>query len=220
MDEQKKIKIFDEMSPNRAEQRKLTVRHILEQRHSGNFAIIDVIRKERSVTISWEFWASVKNPSNFKVMGIIREMKLIPDPSYDADGYVADTHGNGSVQLELEEGCSYYFEFLFANVKDLEKADETKEIKEYMDIVYFQVAVPMSNASKALFKKAAKIVHDPKENARHESGKYLDLLDTFDNELKNGVERIKQKKLSEEEEEDQIEQFKEHIAMMKEHLRM
>lgn len=218
--EQIRLKHWEEMRPVRKQMMKRTVRHILEQRYRGRFAVLDVIRKECAVTISWEFMESVENQSKYKVMGLMREMSLVPDPSYDMDSLVVKTDGKGSVQLDLEEGCSYYFEFFFDDVEQLEKCTVDEYQKKFFDCLYFQVAVPLSDDSKSLFKKAAKIERNPEEMIQHESDKYLGLQDKFDEMLKIGIERIKSKKLSDDEEEDQIEKFKEHLESMKDRLKM
>jgi hypothetical protein len=208
------------MRPLRGQQKKRTVRHILEQRYGGHLAVVDVIRKECAVTISWEFRPFIENPNKYNVMGLMREMSLIPDPSYDMDSLVAKADGKGSVQLDLEEGCSYYFEFFFDDVEQMGKCTVEEYSKNFCDRIYFQVAVPLSEDSKALFKRAEKIVRDPKEMVSHESKKYLGIQDKFDEELKAGIEQIKRKNISDDEKEDQIEKFKEHLESMKDRLGM
>jgi predicted transcriptional regulator len=217
MDEATKKRIEAVMAENQPfyeQRRRRTVRHILEQRYIGRFAVIEAVRKECGVKISWKFGAGIADPSKYYVTGVAREMSLVPDPSYDMDAIVAKVYGDGFVQLELQEGCSYYFEFHFNEIGQLDKCSDTSEyVRKYFDVLYFQVAVPLADEHKHLLKT---LDRRPEERVRHAVGQFLSVEDAFDEELKNGIEQIKSKKLPPEEEEERISRLVDKIKQLKE----
>lgn len=191
------------------------VRGILEQEYVARFAKIYVTREECSVTIRWVFHRAVDSPNNYLVRGHIREMQLIPNESYPMEQEVCNGFGNGEVKLKLAEGCSYYFKFYFIETKKVDQDKGMEHTLEYYDIYTFQVAVPLSDEKRALLEKASLLAKDPEEMVRHETNQFLKLQNTFGEMLKSGIEQIKGKKLSEDEEEGEIEDLKERLDVLK-----
>ena len=75
------------------------------------------------------------------------------------------------------------------------------------------MVVPLSDENKKVLNE---VDRRPEARVKHAMGQFLDLEDTFDETLKNGIERIKQKKLSPEDESEQISRLVEHAAQLKE----
>jgi hypothetical protein len=194
---------------------KFAVLGILEQEYVATFAKIYVKREECSVTIRWVFHRAVDSPYNYQVRGHLREMQLIPDESYAFQQEVWNGFGNGEVKLKLVEGCSYYFKFYFIETKKADQDKGMKHARDYYDIYTFQVAVPLSDEKRALLEKAYLLAKDPEEMVRHETNQFLKLQNTFGEMLKSGIEQIKSKKLSEDEEEGEIEDLKERLDVLK-----
>jgi hypothetical protein len=199
----------------RAKQIQRTVRCILEQRHWCRFALFYVVRKECTVNIRWEYHASAGDPNKYHVLGCIREMSLIPAQDHDMDDIVAKVYGNGSVELKLEEGRSYYFDFYIDKSEPLGDRTPEQHLKECSDCVSFQVAVPLSDAHKEILKALRR---GPEEGVQHEVRQFLRLEDVFGEELKNGIEEIKRKKLPPEEEEERISKLVDRIKLLREHM--
>jgi hypothetical protein len=190
-----------------------TVSRILEQRHWCRFALFYVVRKECKVNIRWEFHESAGNPNGWGVLGAMREMSLIPSPSYGMDSRIVNTVGNGFVELELGEGRSYYFEFWIDKTGDLGKYTVAEFLKEFSDCVVFQVAVPLSDAHKDLLKTLGR---SPEEAVEHRVQQFLKVEEAFDAQLKKGIEEIKSKNLSPEVEEERISRLVDLIELLRE----
>ena len=113
-------------------------------------------------------------------------------------GLIATGTGNGSVRLELEEGISYLFNFIFLHPTDGE------EDKVVIDQVYFQVAIPLSDERKALLRKAVTLNFQPEEAIHHEVESFMGKRTALDEALKNGITQIKAKKLRPKDEKEAI----------------
>jgi hypothetical protein len=201
-----------------------TVGYILEQEHLGTLVDIRVKRTGTLVEIAWQFKSWVKEDSRYRVYGGMREMSLFPDESYNMDQLIAKGYGNGSLRLNLEEGGSYYFDFRFFDGENIFKKIEEQGSKqagmEFYDFINFQVAVPLADKNRAAVRKLLDMEKDPQERAKHEVEKFVGLRDTFEEELRQGIEHIKLKRLSPDEEEDKIGELKDFIANLKDRMGM
>ena len=168
--------------------------------HSGilSNAFVEVQRQENIVTINWKMKEWVEDPTQFSVSGSAWEIDLIPGHEALTGGLIATGTGNGSVRLELEEGISYLFNFIFLHPTDGE------EDKVVIDQVYFQVAIPLSDERKALLRKAVTLNFQPEEAIHHEVESFMGKRTALDEALKNGITQIKAKKLRPKDEKEAI----------------
>jgi hypothetical protein len=97
-----------EMQANRRERTRLAIISMLEQDYECDWVNLHVKRQEHVVTIDWKFRTSAGDPGNYVVVGMIYEIDLSPTAGNMASGRIVNTRGNGSVRLELEEGCVYH----------------------------------------------------------------------------------------------------------------
>ena len=185
--------------------------------HSGilSNAFVEVQRQENIVTINWKMKEWVEDPAQFSVSGSAWEIDLIPDPDKArTGGLIATGTGNGSVRLELEEGISYQFVFQFLNLTTCNKED----VEPSLDVVYFQVAIPLSDERKALLRKAVTLNFQPEEAIRHEVNSFIGKRAALDEALKDGIAQIKAKKLRPKDEKEKIEDLTLKVqALMKKH---
>ena len=203
----------DELLAYREKHIQTTLRLMLEQTRYGRFTLVNVQRNGCAVTITWRFPKFDQTATDYKVIGQIREMSLIPDSNHDMDSMIIDQHGAGSCRLDLAEGRSYLVVMHIHNDAEIEKMGTPEFDKQHTDCVSFHVAVPLSDENKRVLDE---IDLHPEKRVKHAMGKFLDLTDTFDEELRSGIERIKKKKLSPEDENEQISRFVEHTAQLKE----
>jgi hypothetical protein len=195
---------------------------ILEQDYPFRWGRIDVARKKEILNIRWKL--TVANQSNYAVEAFVREMSLTPDVNLKKEKQIASTHGSGHVQLKLREGRSYQFRFLFLNNMEWERweADGSKEDVTKNDnltkVVLFQVAVPLSEEKQALLEKIWALELEPEKKIQFEIESFLKKQDTFDAMRRLGIERIKARKLSEDDEESQVSDFEDHLAWLKNQL--
>ena len=215
------LKKFCELDPkfkadwiaSKVKQIQITLKRMLEQSHDGKYAIVDVQRNGYVVTIKWRFRENISLENEFHVMGLIREMSLHPSSDYDMDDQIVDQYGSGSCQLNLQEGCSYLIALYFFDLLNGQKIEGPEKNRTGSDCISFQVVVPLSDENKKVLNE---VDRRPEARVKHAMGQFLDLEDTFDETLKNGIERIKQKKLSPEDESEQISRLVEHAAQLKE----
>jgi len=160
--------------------------------HSGilSNAFVEVQRQKNIVTINWKMKEWIEDPNQIHVTGSAWEIDLIPDPDACTGGLIATGTGNGSVRLELEEGISYQFKFQFLHPTDGEKVDE----EVVVDVVFFQVAIPLSDERKALLRKAVTLNFQPDAAIRHDVDSFLDKRTALDEALNDGIAKIKAKK--------------------------
>lgn len=181
--------------------------------HSGllSNAFVEVQRQENVVTINWKLKESVANPQQVHVTGSAWEIDLIPDTKSDlTGGLIVSANGSGSVRLELEEGIAYQFEFQFVDLTERNEED----VEPMVDVVFFQVAIPLSNERKALLRKAVTLNFEPEEAIRHEVNSFLGKRTALEDALKNGIAQIKAKRLSAEDEEEQIQDLSDHVKFL------
>ncbi|HLX70512.1 MAG TPA: hypothetical protein VKV04_12875 [Verrucomicrobiae bacterium] len=204
---------------NAAEKRKIVVNSMLRQVHECPWASMEVKRQENKVTIEWAIKSSAGNPDRYIVTGTVADIALLPRPENYSHSFLHTGKGDGSVNLELEEGHSYYFEFTFldedeynAGVKRGQRGGTTGTL---VDTILFLVGIPLSDERKELLRKAVKITSDPSEMVRHEIEQRMNLANTFDEMLKKAVEQIKAMELSQSEKEERIDQLKEDIERLK-----
>jgi hypothetical protein len=197
----------------RQKQSEEVVGRILEQRHWCRFAMFYITRNECKVSIRWEFHESMENPKDWSVLGCIREMSLIPSPLYGMDRIIVRTYGNGSIELDLGEGRSYYFEFYIDKDEQIGKRPVAEFLRDFSDAVVFQVSVPLSDAHKDLLKT---LDRSPEEAVEHRVGQFLKIEEVFDAQLKKGIEEIKSKNLSPEDEEERISRLVDLVASLRE----
>jgi hypothetical protein len=191
----------------------ITVSRILEQSHESRWAKFTVTRKETDVRIEWKFLPSMAEPLKFIVFGHMREMSLIPDPSYDTEQLIALEDGNGSVNLGLEEGQSYYFQFIILNNP---KCDLKNSSFDYADIIYFQVSVPLADENKIVVRRALESEHNSTAKIRYAAEKLLEQKDAFDQMVEEGITRIEAKNLPPKIKREKIKDWKEDIEQLKE----
>lgn len=190
-----------------------TLKLMLEQQYVGRYAVVDVRRNGCEVTIKWRLGENAKPESDYKVIGLIREMSLHPSSNYNMEDMVIDQYGSGSCQLNLAEGRSYLILLYFFDPLWAQGFEGPDKNKSGSDCISFQVVVPLSDENKSILDK---IDHHPEKRVMHAMRQFLDLEDTFDEALRSGIERIKKKKLSPEDENEQIARFVEHTAQLKE----
>lgn len=199
-----------EMKTNRRESRQLINNFILRQVHQCGLAQMEVVRQEHVVTVNWMIDASVGPPSDYFVCGAAWEIKLVPDHGVLDGGVIVSKDGNGSVRLELEQGCAYYFQFNFMRNNDLAS----------LQAIMFQVAIPLSDERKSLLRKAVVLDLHPEERVRHKMQAFLDKQDAFDEMNEKAIERIKAKNLPPDEERQRIEDFNDYAKSVKDQLGM
>jgi hypothetical protein len=197
------------LQQNARELRKLLIQNILEQTHECKCAYLRVKRDKNNVTINWKFKEHVKNPEKYSVVALAREIDLVPDNNNLPGGLIVSSHGDGEVDLELEEGFSYHFHFNFAS-----RENEGGEF-DVLDVILFQIAIPLSDERKKLLRKAVSLDLNPDERIRHEVEMNLKKRDTFDEVCEKAVENIKAKKLSPKETKKRIQDFMEDIENLK-----
>lgn len=171
-------------------------------------AFVEVQRQENIVTINWKMKKWVEDPNRIHVTGSAWEIDLIPGHEELTGGLIATGTGNGSVRLELEEGISYLFNFIFLHPTDGEKD------KVVIDEVYFQVAIPLSDERKALLRKAVTLNFQPDEAIRHEVNSFMGKRAALDEALKDGIAQIKAKKLRPKDEKEAIEDLNLHVKSL------
>ena len=199
-----------EMQTNRRETRQLMNKSILRQVHQCELAQVEVVRQENVVTLNWMINVAVESPDDYCVCGAAWEIKLVPDAGRLDGGVIVSKNGNGSVCLELEQGCAYYFQFSFMHKDDIKSIQAT----------IFQVAIPLSDERKSLLRKAVGLDLHPEERVRHKMQSFLDKQDAFDEMTEKAIERIKAKELPPDEERDRIEDFNDYAKSVKDQLGM
>jgi hypothetical protein len=189
------------------------VKNMLEQEHECDWIVVRAKRNGSVVAIDWEFDESVGNANEYHVSGTIWEIDLEPDSESLAGGLIASAKGNGWVRLELEEGSAYYVDFLVTRVEEVRDSRDIQRIT-------FNIAIPLSDERRTLLRKAVELDQHPEEAIRSEFEEFFSKRETFDELYKCGIERIKAKNLPSEEAEEQIGDFKEYVAWMKEKFKM
>jgi len=208
---------------NAAEKRKLVINAMLRQVHECSWASMEVKRQGNTVNIEWAMNRSAGNPDKFIVTATAADIALLPHHETYRHSFIYSGKGNGSVNLELEEGHSYYVEFTFMDEDEYttrQKEQRRGSTETLIQCIIFQVGIPLSDERKELLRQAVKLTSDPSEKARHELEKYLSLENTFHEMDKKAIEQIKALKLPEAEEEARIERFKEKSEQLRDEMRI
>ena len=192
------------------ESRRDTFNAMTHQVRECSMAILDVNRQENVVTIKWDLKESVENPQQISVTGTAWEIKFSPDLDAWTGGLIVSTDGSGSVRLELEEGISYQFKFFFMDKDTVNKEDKEMDL----DVVFFQVAIPLSDERKALLRKAVTLNFQPEEAIHHEVESFMGKRAALDEALKDGIAQIKAKKLRPKDEKEAIEDLNLHVKSL------
>ena len=188
---------------NRQNMAELRAEEALRQTPKCALASVEVEREENAVTITWELFGRKENAEKFYVLGLAWEIGFRPDPNDFLEGLIVETYGNGSKRLELEEGRSYLFEFSFSQTGN-----------DVLALTSFVVAIPLSDERKALLRKAVKLNSQPEEAIRHEVTSFLSKRAVREEELQKGIAQIKAKKLSSEDEQEEIKDFIDHVKVL------
>jgi len=192
--------------------RERVIREMAQKSLSFRYGAFDINREENVVTIKWTILAS-KKPEYISVTGHAGEIGFIADPDNINLGNIVSTHGSGSIRLELEEGCCYYFEFRLWDTDGLGKYDAPKADK--MSLVTFDVGIPLSAEKQLFLRKSFKSKKYQREIVSHELRTFFDVEEDIDEMCQQVIAQIKAKNLPEAEEQDKIQRFIEKAESLK-----
>ena len=206
-------------------ERKITegiIRHMTSDEYRGRWALVSVDRRNAVITVEWKY-NSLDLASQCDVMAYSRNIEFNPSVENAAHQYVGRFKGDGHFEVELAEGCSYFFELRFTNMSLFEQEfrKRQKSKTEAVDAtainhVYFIVAVPLSAKARDLLKKAGKLENNAGEQILHVAQNLIDKENAFDEARARIIEEIKKKGLSPEEEEQRIERMVDMINQERE----
>jgi hypothetical protein len=190
------------------------VGQMLEQAHACRWARLDAKRDRDMLFIEWIFNASAGDPKRYSVEGGVTIIPIVPDPDPEKLflTHIVATNGNGAMSLKLKEGISYFFHFFFTDKKHF----DAEHIEGNVDVIMFQVAMPMSEETTAILTRAVKLEHDPEERVKEDLDIILRKTNAFNEKLRQSIEKIKAKALPLEEENREIENFKDEAERVKE----
>jgi len=200
----------------RKSERQDLVHRILTQRYLFKWGSFEVTRNENTIKIQWEF---DRNPQNYELWGIVREIDYLPDAdNLRGAMIVKPIRGDGKVNVTLPEGLSYHTIFRIFD-KQYSHLTEVPDDIVVAQEVHFQVSIPLSSAKKQFLEKLASFDADD-ITIRDRVTRLLKRREMFDELFKNGIAEIEAKGLPEKEKQNRVEELKEEIERIKDEMGM
>jgi hypothetical protein len=190
---------------HRVEALQIAVDSAFNPKYESRWALLSVERKANTLKLKWESRRPEKH--DYLIAVSIYEISLSSKPGLE---FIQVIHAKGfqeSCNLKLREGGAYYFECLFYEDDNFAKS---------MDVITFQMGIPLSPEKKALLNKAVSMELNPEEKINYAVDNLFKKKDAFQEKYDEGVKRIKDKKLRPKVEKAQIQDLKEEMERMKE----
>jgi len=193
----------------------VAVERMLEQAHASKWARLNTKRDRNILFIKWKFNTALGDSKRYSVSGKVTIIPIVPNPDPEKLlwTHIVSTHGDGETALKLKEGLSYCFHFFFIDILNFGPG----KVEGNVDSIMFQTAMPMSEETETLLKRAIESKRDPAIERLKED---LDIIrrkkSAFNERLRQGIEEIKAQGLPPDEEQKEIEDFKDEAEIIKE----
>lgn len=175
--------------------------------------VIKVNRKGAHVTISWISKDPYTSDNPYRAIGKGYEVPLDPTPqSMDEVDLIDQYAGDGNLVLNLDEGASYIFSFIF-HPKDIDFGDKAAATR--MTTLAFMVSIPLGEEKRDTLARVESEGFTPNQKIKSEIRGYLDRMRSFDSMVREGIREIKAQNLPPDEEEEKLSEFRDVTAGMK-----